>query len=63
MSALGQQVATQHAAYFAQMMPQFLANKKPDRISDAVYWTRNYCRDVLPNLIVDRDSIKRVYDD
>jgi len=49
-------VAARHADYYAGNMPKFMPNKKPERIDDAIKWTGDYARNVLPGLLIARDD-------
>ncbi len=49
-------VAAGHADYLASMMPMFLGHKSPERIAEAIDWTRRYCETVLPDILIGRND-------
>lgn len=53
------EIAEQHAQYHAAHLPQFLAHKSPERVAEVIAWTGEYCRNRLPAILIDRQSVKR----
>ena len=53
------EIAGQHAKYLAEHMRDFLPNKSPGRVAEVIAWTGEYCRNVLPGILIDRQAVKR----
>ena len=50
-------IAAGHAEYLEkQIRGSYLGHRSPETQDGAVEWTGNYCRDRLPNILIDRND-------